>query len=66
MKTWFHRWPGEWQFEFLLGRLQVRIGSLQQAVWWYNRDRSSYRWLLDAGKRARAIRAAYSGEGVRD
>ena len=56
MKTWFHRGHGEWQFEFLIGRLQVRIGSHQQAVWWHNRARSDYRWLLNTGKRPRACR----------
>jgi hypothetical protein len=53
MKTWFHHGHGEWQFEFIIGRLQVRIGSEQQAAWWYNRGRRDYRWLFNRGRRTR-------------
>jgi hypothetical protein len=55
MKFWFHHGHGEWQFEVLVWRLQVRIGSHQQAAWWYkNRARRDYVWLFNLGKRARA------------
>lgn len=62
MKMWFNRWPGEWQFEFLIWRLQVRIGNQQQAIWWCKGPKNlEYIWLLNAGKRARAIRKQFGG-----
>lgn len=61
MKFWFDHGHGEWQTEFLVWRLQVRVGSHQQSAWWHNRDRSNYKWLFNTGKRTRAIREGFGG-----
>lgn len=64
MKAWFYHGHGEWQFEFLIWRLQVRIGSQQQAAWWHKGPpikHGDYVWLFNTGKRARACRASNEG-----
>jgi hypothetical protein len=57
MKTYLLRYPGEWELTIMLGRLQIRVGNLQQAAWWH-KGNYNFVELFNMGARIRAIRSA--------
>lgn len=57
MKAYLLRFPGEWERTLMIGRLQVRLGNMQQAAWWHKGD-NTFAELFSIGRRVSACRRA--------
>jgi hypothetical protein len=53
VKAYILRWPGEWEMTLMIGRLQLRLGNMQQALWWH-RGGNVFVTLFNVGRRIRA------------